>query len=74
MLCEKMVYGMFSEGTLNEETVNFILAAHVSQFPLLKRQVTFKVTLCENQVKIKIFFHKWQQIAQLFLVRKNDVS
>lgn len=68
----------FPKGTANEEKVTCILVVHISSFSLLKRQVTFKVTLCDQiltKLKFKFSFRNSNKLTlQLFLARKNDTS
>lgn len=49
--------------------VNFISVAHVLPFPLLKRQVTFKVTFLITKLKLKFSFRNGNKLTtQLFLI------
>lgn len=57
----KMVYGMLSEGTLNEES-KFYFGSTCFTLSIIKETSHFQGHIFDNQVKIKIFFQKWQQI------------
>lgn len=51
----KMVYGMLSEGTLNEES-KFYFGSTCFTLSIIKETSHFQGHIFDNQVKIKIFF------------------